>query len=84
MYFRFNEVSYFSAEDSLDLKTGLEQQLYLNGSGYLRKLAKHRKFCLAETGCQPTFHKVYIVATGAELICCLAKKFAGSIFCLTA
>ncbi len=41
------------------------------------KTCKHKillstdKLCLAETGYQQTFHKVYIVVTGAPLTFCL-------------
>ena len=35
-----------------------------------------KKSCLTETGYQPNFHKVHIVATGAPQLCLLAKKFA--------
>ena len=37
---------------------------------------KHIKVLSTETGYQQTFHQVYIVAHGAPLICCLAKRFA--------
>ena len=38
------------------------------------------KLCLVETGHQPKFRKVYIIATGAPLTFCLAKLFVKHSF----
>ena len=50
---------------------------------YKKHLLSTEEYCLAESGNQQKFHKVDMIATGAPLIVCLAKKMSSSIFCYT-
>ena len=45
-------------------------------------LLRAGKYFLVKTGYRPKYHKVYIAATGSQLVFCSVKKFAKNYFLL--